>query len=107
MHDAFCMQVADRHANLQGVEFDNWLGQTSVRFENFVKLTSFDKWHDKVESFLRLEQVLHTNKERMVTAEKDIFLQSCVLYLFEIQKNVLADRLDSPLLVRLVPLECS
>lgn len=106
MHDAFCVQVADCHANLQGVEFDDGFWQTLVRFENFVELTSFDEGHDKVESFLRLEQVLHTNKEWMVTAEKDIFLQTRVLNLLEIQENILADGLDSPLLVSLVSLKC-
>ncbi len=107
MHDAFRMQVADCHANLQGVEFDDRFWQTLVRFENFVELTSFDEGHDKVESFLRLEQVLHTDKEWMVAAEKNVFLQTSVLDLFEIEEDILADSLDSPLLVRLVALECS
>jgi hypothetical protein len=55
VHDAFCVQIPDSQCDLEGVEFDHLLRQTLVRFENFVKLSTSDEWHDEVESLLSLE----------------------------------------------------
>ena len=84
MHDAFLMQVADRHADLKGIKFDHLLWQSLLSLKHLVKLATTHKWHHEVQSGRRLEQVVHANEEWMVTAEQDVFLKLCVLYLLEL-----------------------
>lgn len=102
MHDALSVEVADCHYDLERIELDHGLWQTLLSLENLVQLTATDERHDKVESRLRLEQVLHPNEEGVIATEKNVFFKPSVLHLLEVKKYVLADSLDRELLVRRV-----
>jgi len=68
------MKVSNSHCDLGGVELDYIFREPLLALEDFVELTTSDERHDKVQSELRLEEIVHANQERMITAEQDIFL---------------------------------
>jgi hypothetical protein len=94
VHDTFAVEVTNSQRNLCSVELNDFFAQTFLRFKNFIKFTTFDKWHDKVKSLWGLKKIIHSNKERVVTAEKDIFLQLGVLYLVVLDKYIFSDCLN-------------
>ena len=53
--------------------------KSSLRLEESVKLSTPDKGHDKEKSEIRHEEVLHSDKELVLTFEHNIFLQLSVL----------------------------
>jgi len=102
VHDAFRVQVANCQDDLECIEFDHGFRQTLLCLEDLVELAAADEWHHEVESLLCLEQVLHTYKKGVVTAEQDVLLQPSVLHLLKVEKDVFADGLDGVLLVQRV-----
>lgn len=99
MHDALRMQVADRHHYLESVELHNLLAQSLACLEDLVKLSSSNERHHKVETGRRLEQVLHADKEWMLTAKENVLLQLRVLDLVVLNQDVFPDRLDRILIL--------
>jgi hypothetical protein len=73
VHDTLAVQVPNCKRYLSSVEFYNFLTQTLLCFKNFVELSTFDEGHHKVEPCLRLEEIVHSDKEGVITAEKNIF----------------------------------
>jgi hypothetical protein len=95
VHNTFAVEVTNSQRNLCSVELHDFFTQTFLRFKNFVEFTTFDKWHNEVKSLWGLKKIIHSNKERVVTAEKDIFLQLGVLYLVVLDKYIFSDCLNS------------
>jgi hypothetical protein len=91
MHNALIMKVADSHTDLGSIKLHNVFAESLLRLKNFVELASFDKGHYEVEALRRLEQVVHTDKERVVAAKKNIFFKLGVLDLIVFNENILAD----------------
>ncbi len=75
MHDTFFVQFADGYDDLGRVEFDNVLAEAFLLLENFVKFSTIDERHHEIKPSLRLEQVLHTAQEWMVSFEKNVFFK--------------------------------
>ena len=59
-----------------------------------IKLAALHKWHDEVESRRRLKQVLHTDQERVIAGEEDIFLEHSVLHLVILDQHILPYHLN-------------
>lgn len=95
VHYTLRVQVAHGHTDLRGVKLDDLLTETFLRLEDLVEFASFDERHDKVESLRRLEQIVHTDQKRMVTREKDIFLQLGVLNLVVLNQHIFTNSLNS------------
>lgn len=79
MSDSLRVKVSDSQYDLGCIEFDNWLREPLLALEYFVQLTTSHKRHDEVKTELRLEKVVHADKERMITAEQDILLELSVI----------------------------
>ena len=94
MHDTFFVQFADGYDDLGRVEFDNILAKTFLLLENFVKFTTIDERHYEIKPSLRLEQVLHTAKERVVSFEKNVFFKGSWSNLVILDEYILTDSLD-------------
>lgn len=73
VHDALAVEVPNCKRNLGSVKLYNFLTQTLLCFKNFVELSTFNEGHHKVEPCLRLEEIVHSDKERVITAEKNVF----------------------------------
>lgn len=79
MSNTLRVKVADSQYDLSCIELDNWLWEPLLTLEYFVKLTTSHKRHDEIKTELRLEEVVHANKEWMITAEQDILLELSVI----------------------------
>ena len=55
------------------------------------KLAAFDEFHDKVDSEIVLEDILHVHDEGMIHLEEDVFLQLYVLKLLILHYDVFSD----------------
>ena len=94
MHNALIMKVADSHTDLGSIKLHNVFAESLLRLKNFVELASFNKGHYEVEALRRLEQVVHTDQVRVVTAQEDIFFKLRVLHLIILNEHVFADGFD-------------
>lgn len=74
MSNTLLVKISNSHGNLSSVELDNVFRESFLALENFIELPTSNKGHDEVKSKLRLEEVVHTNEERVVTGEEDILL---------------------------------
>jgi uncharacterized protein YheU (UPF0270 family) len=88
------VEITYSHSDLSCVELNYVLREPFLALEDLVELSSSNEGHDEVESELRLEQVVHTYQERMVTGEQYIFLKLCIIDLIELKENILSDRLN-------------
>ena len=59
VNHSFLMKFTYSYYYLHYVEFDDVFVKPFVMLKDFVKLTTFDKWQDKVEALISLEKVLH------------------------------------------------
>ena len=55
------------------------------------KLAALDEFHDKVDSEIVLEDILHVHDEGMIHLEEDVFLQLYVLKLLILHYDVFSD----------------
>jgi hypothetical protein len=55
VHNTFAVEITNSESYLGSVELYNFFTQTLLSFKNFVELSTFDKWHDEVESLGGLE----------------------------------------------------
>jgi hypothetical protein len=85
------VKVADCHYDLGCVKFDNVFREPLLALEDLVEFTTSHERHDKVESELRLEQIVHADKEWVIAAEQDIFLKLSIVNLVILEKNILSD----------------
>ena len=69
MHDTLLVELADGDNDLSGVELDNALVEALLFLENLVEFTTVDEGHDEVETGFRLEKVVHSTEERMISLE--------------------------------------
>lgn len=67
MSDSLGVKISDRLSNLCSVELDNVFRETFLALEYLVKFTSSYEWHHKVETKLGLEEIVHPDKEGVVT----------------------------------------
>lgn len=74
MSNTLLVKVTNCHYDLGSVELDYIFGESLLALEDFIELTTSDERHDEVETKLRLEEIVHADKERMITAEQNIFL---------------------------------
>jgi hypothetical protein len=74
MSNTLRVQVSDCHYYLGCVKFNNVFREPLLALEYLVKLTTSHKWHNEVESELRLEKIVHAHKEWVIAAEQDVFL---------------------------------
>lgn len=95
MHNASLVQVAYANDDLSGVEPDDLLGEPLLLQEDFVQLSTSNERHDKVESKVVLEEVVHSYEERMVALEHDVLFEDCAVNLILLNQNVLSDTLYS------------
>lgn len=94
MHDALAVQVPNCKSNLGSVELYNFLTQALLCFKNFVELSTFNERHHKVEPCLRLEEIVHSDKEGVITAEKNVFFELGVLHLIVLNKHIFPNSFD-------------
>lgn len=95
------MQLANCNDDLSSVKLDSRLIEALLLLEDFVKFSAVDKRHNEVEAGLRLEQIVHTTEERVISLKQDIFLQSSRLDLIILDQHVFADSLDCVFLASL------
>lgn len=88
------MQVPNSHADLGRVELNHIFTESLLRLKYFVELSSLDEGHDKVESLRGLKQVVHADKEGVVTTKQNIFFQLGVLNLVVLNQHILANCFD-------------
>ena len=97
------MQMCQGHCYLSSEELSLVLGETLDSDQVSEQLTTLDKLHEKVNSKLILEDILHVNKEGMLDGIQNIFLQLNVLHLLILQNHIFPDALHGiELLVKLV-----
>ena len=72
MHDALVVQLSDANDDLCGVKFNNILIKSLLLLENLVQLTAINERHDEVETGIRLEQVLHTAEEGVISLKENV-----------------------------------
>ena len=88
------MKVADRDGHLGSIEDDSRLLEPPLALEYLVELSSSNEGHHEVEPEVVLEEVLHTDEERVVALEHDVLLQNRVLHLVVLDQDVLPNGLD-------------
>lgn len=68
--------------------------KSSLWLEESIELTAPDEWHDEEKSKVGHEEVLHTDKELVLTFEHDILFQFSVLDLVILNKDILSNNFD-------------
>lgn len=68
--------------------------KSSLWLEESVELTAPDEWHYEEKSKVGHEEVLHTDKELVLTFEHDILFQFSVLDLVILNKDILSNNFD-------------
>ena len=74
MNNSFLVEITKSQSNLYSVELNLILLESSSGFEETIKLTTFDERHDKEQSQVGHEKVLHSYQELMLTFKHDILL---------------------------------
>jgi hypothetical protein len=94
MSDPLVVEITYRHGYLSSVKLDNLLSKSLLFLKHLIKFTSFDERHDKVETELGLEQVVHTYEEWVIAGKQDILLEFSIVDLVIFQEDILSNRLD-------------
>ena len=94
MHDSFLVQLTNGDDNLSSIELDLGLRESLVLLKDLVQLSSIDEWHDKVQSRLRLEKIIHTAQEWMVSLKQNVLLEGHACHLVILDQHILSDGLD-------------
>jgi hypothetical protein len=87
------MKISDSHNDLSCIELDNIFWESLLALEDLVELSSSDEGHNKVETELRLEQIIHAHKEGVIATEQNIFLELSIIDLVILEENIFSDRL--------------
>lgn len=95
MCDALFVKVSNGHGDLSSVELDNLFSESLLFLEHLIKFTPLHEGHNEIETELGLEQVVHSNKERMITRKQDIFLQLGIIDLVILEQHILSDGFNS------------
>lgn len=66
VHNSFSVKFTNSEDDLSCIEFHSFLIKSFLFLEDFVQLSSVNKWHNKVQSSLRLEQEVHSTQEGVV-----------------------------------------
>ena len=82
------MQMCQGHCYLSSEELSLVLGETLDSDQVSEQLTTLDKLHEKVNSKLILEDILHVNKEGMLDGIQNIFL--ALEHFFKINRDAAA-----------------
>lgn len=88
------MEISKSKGNLNSVKLDFILLESTLSFEESIKLSASDKWHNEEESKIRHEKIFHTNQELMLTLEHDILLKLRVFNLVIFNQDVFTDNFD-------------
>lgn len=94
MDYCFLMEISKSKGNLNSVKLDFILLESTLSFEESIKLSASDKWHNEEESKIRHEKIFHTNQELMLTLEHDILLKLRVFNLVIFNQDVFTDNFD-------------
>ena len=94
MDNSFLMEISKSKGNLNSVKLDFILLESTLSFEESIKLSASDKWHNEEESKIRHEKIFHTNQELMLTLEHDILLKLRVFNLVIFNQDVFTDNFD-------------
>ena len=87
--------MAKRHSYLDGVEAGAFFREASDLAKVHEQLTTTYKSHNEEDLLLCLEDITHSNKERMISLQQDIFLQSSRLDLVILNNDIFSERLHS------------
>ena len=68
--------MSESHGDLDSVKASALFWESGDLSQVHEELTTTDEAHDEKDLLLRLENVAHAYKERMVGLQKDVFLQS-------------------------------
>lgn len=99
MHDTLAVQLANSDDNLGCIEFHCIFWEALLFLENLIELSTIDKWHNEIEAGFRLEEVVHSTKEGMISFKEDLLFKSNAGNLVIFNEYIFSDRLDSILLV--------
>ena len=91
------MKLSNTNDDLCSIEFDYVFAESLLLLEDFVKLSSIDEWHDKVESCFGLEQIFHSAQEGMICFKQNVFLKGRRLDLVVLNEHIFANGLDGVL----------
>lgn len=69
--------------------------KSSLWLEESIELTAPDEWHDEEKSKVGHEEVLHADKELVLTFEHDVLFQFSVFDLVILNKNILSYNFNS------------
>ena len=94
MSDPLVVEITYRHGYLSSVKLDNLLSESLLFLKHLIKFSSFDKRHDKVETKLGLEQVVHAYEEWVIAGKQDILLEFSIVDLVIFQEDILSNGLD-------------
>lgn len=71
------MKMAQGKCNSQGIEFGSVFRELSCLSKMHEKFATSHEFHDEEDFLLGLEDVLHTNQERMISFLQDLLLKQC------------------------------
>lgn len=94
MSDPLVVEITYRHGYLSSVKLDNLLSESLLFLKHLIKFSSFDKRHDKVETKLGLEQVVHAYEEWVIAGKQDILLEFSIVDLVIFQEDILSNGLN-------------
>ena len=86
------MKMSYREDYLCSVEFGSLFWETGTVSKVHEEFTATNKAHDKKDFLFCLENVVHTNEERMIGLKKDILFKFCAFNLIIINYNVFPQR---------------
>jgi hypothetical protein len=87
------MQMADGNSDLERVELGSVFGESGAVPQVHEELTSSDESHHEEDLLFRLEHVMHSHKEGVVSLHQDVLFQLCALNLIVVKDHIFPQRL--------------
>lgn len=88
--DALLMQVTDSNSNLSTIKLGSLLVKSGNISEVHEELSSSDESHDEEDLLVGLENILHSNKERVISLKQNILLKFRAFDLIIIYNHILS-----------------
>ena len=77
MHNSPLVEFSNTDNDLSCVKLCDLFVKSFVLFEDLVKLSTIDEWHNIKEAQLRLKEVLHSTEEWVIRLKQNLYLELC------------------------------
>jgi hypothetical protein len=84
------MKMPYSNCNLSSIKLSSFLWETGSVSQMHEKFTTSDEAHDEKDFGFGLENIVHSDEERMICLHENFFLKLCALYLVIIKDNILS-----------------